>query len=306
MRSPNEEMTFTAWLAQQGDPIHYAAGIPWTTYRGAITPASAGPVFVTPTANEIATLLRESGTWFARFCSDPVERESSWWYVMCDAYDPSKISANVRSKISRGRRRCTVRRLEPAWLAEHGYPCYLAAHARYSNARPGKREDFHRNALTAIGGPVEYWGVFCGEALAGYLQCLIDGNHVCTNVIKYDPAYLKDYSSYALISHVIQVYVVERGMVLNNSTRSISHDTNVQSFLLGMGFRRQFCRLNVVYHPWLGVVVRALYPTRELVRRLPNRGSTAALRTLLLQEGLSRAWPDAEPRKTSSTSVRGS
>jgi hypothetical protein len=280
-------LTYADWLRARGIRLYDVDGIPWMIYRRALIPAVVAPLFVSPPARALAVALRRSGGWLARFSTAPVTQPSPWWYVVCDAYDPARLSANVRSKVSRGMRRCQVRRLEADWLAEHGYDCYAAAFARYGGPRPSDRTRFAANARATRNGPQEYWGVFAGARLAGYCQCIVEGDHACTNVFKYDPTQLGHYSSYALVHCLATHYVVERGITLNNSTRAIAHDTNVQDFLLRLGFRRRYGHLVVVYRPWLAALVRALYPARHLVAALPDP-PRAPLTGLMFQESLRR------------------
>lgn len=280
---------YAEWLKKRGWTLFKGVNAYWQLYRGALIPATTAPCFIgemDPT--EAKSLLKESGAWFLRFSSDPCEEETSWWYTVCDKCDPQEFSSNTRSKINRSRKRCSVERVSAEWLAEHGYPCYVAAHSRYKGAVASSQERFRKNILNTIGGPFEHWGVFVEKNLSGYCQCVIEENNVATNVIKFDPDHLKNYISYALMSHLINHYVVERSMVISNGTRSIAHDTNIQDFLLKLGFRKQYCRLNIMYRPWVEVGARVIFPFRQLIARLPDTGSLSKLQTFLAQEELRR------------------
>jgi hypothetical protein len=139
--------------------------------------------------------------------------------------------------------------------------------------------------LDAATGPFEYWGVFVGDTLVGYCRCALDENHVSTEVVKFDPAGLKNYSAYAMIGTLLQHYVLERRMVINNGNPAVSHDTNFQDFLLKHSYRQAYCRLNVAYRPWLRAAVNVAFPFR---RALPDRGPFSQARSLLLQEQIRR------------------
>jgi hypothetical protein len=282
-------MTWAEWLRGRGVRLWEIDGVPWMLYRHALIPAAVAPLYLTPPPRALAAALRRSGAWLARFSSAPLSEEAPWWYVVCDASDPARLSANARSQVQRGLRRCEVRRIDADWLAEHGYDCYAAAFARYGGLRPRDRVRFAAATRATSGGPQEYWGVFRDQRLAGYCQCIVEGRHVCTNVFKYDPALLKDYASYALVSRLVAHYVAERGLLLNNSTRAVAHDSDVQDFLLRLGFRRQYAQLGLVYRPWLGAAVRALYPARHLFEGRRAPAPVASLRALLFQESLRRA-----------------
>jgi hypothetical protein len=279
---------YVKWLQKQGVRLFISGNTYWRIYQGALIPASAAPCFAKLNLDESQVLLQESGAWFLRYASDPCEQETSWWYIICDSYDPKKLSSNTRSKINRGNRRCSVRKINADWLAEHGYPCYLAAYQRYENAMPVSQEVFYQNIVVAQGDIFEYWGVFFENKLAGYCQCIVEDMDVCTSVIKYDPTYLKYYSSYALMNRLINHYVVNRGMVVNNGSRSIAHDTNMQDFLLKLGFRKQFCYLNVIYQLRLKLAIQFLFPLQSIFAKLPDQGLVHKVKSLLFQEELRR------------------
>ncbi len=228
--------------------------------------------------------MKESGAWFIRYASDTCEVTTEWWYVICDLYNQDELSSNTRSKINRGFRNCSIRRIDAEWLAKYGYECYFAAFDRYKNASSVKREIFCNNILKTTEGPFEYWGCFIRDNLAGYCQCILENIEVSTNVIKYHPAYLKYYTSYALITGIIDHYVTEKGMIVSNGTHSIAHDTNFQDFLLKLGFRPQFCRLNIVYQPWLRFTLQTLFPLRRFLARLPDHNLMHKLKALLLDD----------------------
>ena len=277
------------WLKTRGVRLFDRGGISWKLYRGSLVPASVAPCFVELDGNEAGQLLKESGAFLLRYTSDPCENQTEWWYVMCDSFETGRLSSKMRNQIRFSSRHCSVRRIDALWLSTNGYGCYSNAFKRYDGSSPISREDFYENIMATYDGPFEYWGVFVGNSLAGYCQCIIEGKNAATNVIKSDPVFLKFYSSYALISALVTNYIVNNGMSLSNGSRSVSHDTNIQDFLLKFGFRKQFCRLNVVYRPWLKAAVRSLYPFNGLIGRLPDKGPVQKIKSVLFQERLRRA-----------------
>jgi len=283
------ESKYISWLRSKGVPLFKGAGTYWTLYHRALVPASASPSYHELHRDEANDLIKESGASFIRYASLPCDHETSWWYVVCDKYDPAHINAKTRQNIKRGKRECIVEEVDAGWLADHGYPCYSAAFMRYKGQRPLPEEEFRNIILNWSGGPFSYWGVFHEGHLAAYCQCIVDGKQVATNVTKYHPAYLRHRSAYALIDRLIQTYVVGQGMVLNNGSRSIAHNTTYQEVLISLGFRKQFCRLSIVYNPWLKLGIEALYPVRSLLATLPDRHVIHKIRALLYQEEIRRA-----------------
>ncbi|MDA8389001.1 MAG: hypothetical protein M0Z58_10135 [Nitrospiraceae bacterium] len=282
------ESAYITWLERKGAVLFRGAGTCWVLNQGALVPASPFPAYYELDRSEARSLLKASGARFVRYSSAPCDHETSWWYVVCESHVPAGIDAKTRQNIGRGRRECAVEEIEAEWLVGNGYPCYAAASVRYRNHKPVSEAVFRRIILDTREGPFSYWGVFHKGHLAGYCQCIIDGKQVSTNVTKYHPSYLRHRSAYALIDRLIQTYVAGRGMTLSNGNRSIAHDTNYQDVLINIGFRKQFCRLNIVYDRWLKLGVGALYPLRPLLAGLPDRHVMHRIKALMRQEEIRR------------------
>jgi hypothetical protein len=103
--------------------------------------------------------------------------------------------------------------------------------------------------------------------------------------IKFDPAFLKLYSGYALIHTMNQHYLEAMGFqYVCNGARSISHDTNMHEFLIrNFGFEKVYTTLNLYYRWPLGWMVALAYPFRgPLGRAVPS------LKKILLLEEFRR------------------
>jgi len=279
---------YTQWQLDTGSELYQGGGIYWRKYNGALVPASVTPIFIELTQSECSRLLRQSKALFLRYSSATDRNETPWWYVVCHHYDKASLSGNTRSKINRGHKRCEVRRLEFSWFFENGYSCYRSAYQRYANAQPMREEEFKTSIREEKEGPFEWWGVFVGGELVGYCECIVEEKEVATNIIKLNPSFFKQYTSYALFDEILAHYT-QKGMVISNGSRSISHDTNMQEFLLKLGFEKLFCNLSVSYQPLLGVFIRATYSSRSLLEKLPNYTLFERLKALLLQEKIVRS-----------------
>ena len=79
------------------------------------------------------------------------------------------------------------------------------------------------------------------------------------------------YSSYALYFVMNSYYLKERKLkYVNEGTRSILHETNVQSFLIDkFKFRKAYCNIQVVYSPFFNILVRYLLPIRSFFSLIP-------------------------------------
>lgn len=280
------ESAYIAWLQSKRVPLFEGAGTYWTLYQGALVPATPAPTYLELSRDEAHELIRISGAWLIRYSSRPSDCQTSWWYVVCDQYDPDRHSAKTRQNIKRGRRECSVEEISAEWISGHGHDCYVAAFGRYRDQRPVSAGDFKKGILDTADGPFAYWGVFHQGKLCGYCQCIVDGKQAITNVTKYHPEYLRHRSAYALMDSLIQTYVAEQNMTMSNGSRSVAHNTNYQEVLISLGFRKQFCRLNISYNPWLKLGIDLMYPARSLLARLPDRRIIHKVRALMYQEEL--------------------
>lgn len=258
---------YLKWLQTQGVSLFASTSAFWRLYNGTLVPATAAPVFIEISRSETRSLLKESGAWLMRYTSHPSEQETAWWYVVCDAYDPVKLTSKVRNQIRHGSRNCRIERIDTKWFSEHGYAVYRDAYRRYRYGNPLAEQTFRHNVVATQNGPVEYWGGFVGDQMVAYSQCTIEGDSVDTTVTRFSPDYLRLHIAHAMINALILQYVVNEGKVLCNGERSVVHPTNFQEFLIRLGFRKQFCRLNVEYRWWLGAAVKGFMPLRNL---LPN------------------------------------
>jgi hypothetical protein len=65
-------------------------------------------------------------------------------------------------------------------------------------------------------------------------------------------------NNYYLAEHKVR-YVTD-------GTKSISHQTNVQEFLINkFKFRKAYCYLHIKYQPLFGLIVSCLFPFRKLL-----------------------------------------
>jgi len=124
---------------------------------------------------------------------------------------------------------------------------------------------------------------------------LIINKKVFTSVIKYNPNYLKYYSSYILIYYVLDYYLNQKKYdIVLNGTRSIAHNTNMQQFLEKFGFKKQYCKLNIVYSPTFKIAVKTAYPFRKIINKieskLPGNNFLHKINAILRQEKIKKSF----------------
>jgi hypothetical protein len=280
---------YVLWQKMHQVQLFSAGGTSWRRYRDILVPASVKPEPTRLGFAEAQELLRESRAYLLRFFTRTSDTPTEFWYVLCDDYNFDKLPGKMRTKIRRAYKDCSVRKIEAAWLAENGYECYSAAFSRYKHGGPDSKDIFQKTCLSCVNGPFDFWGAFAGETLVGFAKCVFGSDYVTMVAFKIHPLYTSSRPGYALQDTILQAYVTKQGKPVNNGSRSLDHDTNMQDFVLQFGFRRVYTDLKVVYRPPLRSLVHLLYPFRSVISSLPSFRPVTHLKTLLKQEQIHRS-----------------
>ncbi|MFB6258263.1 MAG: hypothetical protein ABEH38_06190 [Flavobacteriales bacterium] len=274
-------------------PFEYK-GIRWKKYHKALIPLAPADTEIYLKKEEEQELLKRSDTFFIRYTTDFDDPSfHHFWYVIKDGTaSMDELSSNTRNQVRKGLKNCEVSLVDKKEIMEKGHEVYRKAFARYdTKIAPFSEESFKANLDQLEETEWDFWKVSLrssGETIA-YSRNRNYGHCCDYTEIKFDPAHLKKYPSYALFQTMNEHYLNEKGyQFVNDGARSISHETNIQDFLIRkFKFRKAYCKLHVIHKPWLGLLVRAAYPFKGLIRRLP--GSRAKqLNTLLTQESIVR------------------
>ena len=88
-----------------------------------------------------------------------------------------------------------------------------------------------------------------------------------------------------------QYYLNENNFrYVNDGARSISHETNIQTFLIDkFRFRKAYCKLNIIYSTKVRLLLSLIYPFRLILVFL-NFGIFIKLNILLKQENIRRSY----------------
>lgn len=228
-------------------------GVAFEVYGRALLPLAAPDERISVSRPSALKALRRTGCVMLRYTDHFDDPEpSNFWHVINDQFQPlEERRSTKRRKIRRGLERFRVEQVGLAALLEQAYPVYAAAQANYGKA-PDQRDEW-REYLSHASGRKEYWLASCretGRAMA-YCSARVFERSCVYSVLKYDPAGLSDYLSYALIYSMDSHYLVERRHdFVSDGERTLSHDSGVHDFLIReLGFRKAYCRLNVIFSP---------------------------------------------------------
>jgi hypothetical protein len=266
----------------------------WKYYHGALLPQSAPHIKIELKKEEEQKLLKLSKAYFLRYVSNwDKEEESQFWYVIKDNFGGlEELSANSRSKVRRGLNHCIVKKVTQEVIANEGYKVYKHALKNYNTyIEPADKKTFIKTILASR--MCDFWAVYKKDEdrMIAYSQNAIEENSVNYSTIKFHPEYLKLYPSYALFFTMNQYYLEEKNFLyVNDGAKSISHNTNIQTFLIDkFKFRKAYCKLHIVYRWDIGLAVKVLYLFKSFMPQI-NSKIFNKVSVLLKQEEIRRSF----------------
>jgi len=262
---------YVKFWQENGLKSFYIKDFPWMKYQGALQPAILPGLYEPPkfTKSQIKTLLKASKSIFVRWSNNSQNRPTEWWWMTCrPPFSIDILSHNARNQTKKALADCVVKIISPQELIKIGYECYLAScqtHKKIHSLNYTQWKKF-------INSHAEYhcfdfWGIFIEDKLIGYCKCVKINELIDISAIWYNRAYLKHYPIYALAYSMLNYYLNENDYEsVSNGMRSISHATQMQKFLeTKFNFKKEYCKLNVVYSPPLDFLVKIIYPFRTLI-----------------------------------------
>jgi len=270
----------------------------WKKYNGALIPDQPPHLEIDDSDCLIKKKISANNAFFARWTTDfDCSEETEFWYVICDEFQPvESLSKNTRNNVRRGLKRCDVKKVKCQYIIENCYSIYKNAFDNYNgHLSPISEEEFKEEYSTYVDEKIwDFWVVYEKETnkIIAYTRNKIEYNQCELCTTKFHPEFLrKFYPSEALFYTMNQYYLKERNFkYVNDGARSISHETNIQYFLIQkFKFRKAYCKLNIIYNSRIGFLVKLLYSFR-LPLKLLNFGSFIKLNILLNQEKIIRSY----------------
>ena len=218
------------------------------------------------TAEQRRGLLRSLGGLWVQWTDGfggPAEA-ADWYALICRKFVPVEevASANARKNIRRGLKRCEVRQVDAREIARNGYETHCAAVREYGDRAPlPTAEEFARRVMSdePFSDIRHRWAAYRDGKLIGFNQNLVyDDVEVDYTMGKYHPDYLEFYPAYALFQTMNEFYLVQRRIqYVNAGFRSISHDTEIQDFLVRLfHFEKIRIGLHVRYRVPFGTLLK--------------------------------------------------
>ncbi len=256
-------------------------GHEFTISNKMLFPKFSPNVLIDISKSEFIKAIKLNKCFLARYISNFDNPEfSKFWYVIKDKHIPlEEFSSNTRNQIKKGIKNCEVKKVTFEVYKELCYDIYRKSILNY-NAEPVTKEQFER--IHPVEESRDYWIVFEKETNLpiAYSSNLIQGDSCNYTFIKYDPDYLSLYPSYVLHYEMDKYYLeTEKMKFVNMGAKTLYHETSVQDFVIKkFKYRRAYCKLNVVYRPIVGLLVKLAYPFRKLIYSFKISKVTALLK----------------------------
>ena len=230
---------------------------------------------------------------FARYTTDfDCGENTGFWFIIKDApFVMEDLSKKYQKHILKALERCEVRLINAVSEFEDIYEVYKSAVENYQNvdnivSKEGLREGVKRDGL-------EYWGAYDKKTgkMAGWMSCSNNGDWTETISAKYHPEYFSytrpsDAIHYTILNH----YLNELGQkYICSGSRSLNHKTNVQDYKIhNWKFRQAFCKLHIVYRKDISILIKLIYPFRNLLKKLDNITAVHQVNSVLKMEEIAR------------------
>ena len=217
---------------------------------------------------------------------------SHWWHIIKDKVeDLDALSRNTRSKIRRGKKYLQAFPCSRDLIIKNGYDVYSAAFKRYSTFEQRYSKHDFKNAVFNFPKDAAFWGVFENktERLVAFSENIVRDDACFYSTIWFEPESLRKYASYVLIHEMNKYYLNSMGLkYVTDGSKSISHKTNIQNYLINsFFFRKAYSNLRVVYFPGMYIIICCLYPFRHYLKSHPS-SHLQKLSVLLEQERIRR------------------
>ncbi len=233
-----------------------------------------------PGADELQFVLRQFPCLGVRFAAPLEARGKLSYQIVCDehAYGLDILSANVRSKVRRGLKRCEVAAVPFATIASAGRRAHEDTLARQGRDGVLAGDRWARFWAAAAANPgFEGWAAWSGGVLAAFLVTVTFDDSVEFMLARSCSDELNAYPNNALIFHVTEEMLVRRGMrEITFGLESLEPVGPLDQFKFSMGFRTRPLRQRIVFHPVLRALLRQA-AVRVVVRRWTERRGSQAV-----------------------------
>lgn len=223
---------------------------------------------------ESKQLLKKGGLMVRNIYDFDCKEETPFWFVIKDkTEDISELSYSSRRNIRRSLRFYDIRKISLEEFSEIAFPIITSAQKSYKVKCHiiNKKEFDEMIKRYEIEADKEFW---VAERKDNKEIVAISINRIKSDSCEYDdmkckPEALKDntFPYYGLIYTMNRYYLEEkRKKYVSDGSRSVSGHSNIQEVLMHkFKFRKAYCKLHIFYKWWFFVVIKVLFPFRNIV-----------------------------------------
>lgn len=205
--------------------------------------------------------------------------ETSWWYVVKDTqFDIATLKAKRRYEINKGKKNFEVKRIKPSKYVEELFYVQICAFESWPEKyRPIiHKEDFKKD-VSKWNDDIVYGG-FDRETneLCGFAYLKEWPIHLEFRVLRVNPKVERDGINAAIVNGILEDNNERLGteFYICDGERLIRHETAFQDYLEKyFGFRKVYCKLNILYRFPLNIMVKILFPFRNKINSESKIGS---------------------------------
>lgn len=221
--------------------------------------------------------------------------ETGWWYCIRDGeFDLGALSKSSRKNIRRGLKNVDCRTIDPQKYIDPIYKVYYEAYRNYESADNEMDESTFKKYIGELPSNITWWAAFTKEddILVGWMTAAEYKDYVEIQIAKFWPEYLKIGISDALYSSILGYYLNEKKVrYISSGSRNINHKTNTQEYKeRHFGYRKAYCKLELVYNPKIKPFVFILYPFRKFIKRFDSINIIHSVNAILEMEQYRREY----------------
>ena len=227
--------------------------------------------------------LLKKGGWLVRNTYDFDQQEhSGFWYIIKDSFGGmAEHTSNERRKIRKALNNFEYKKVDKHIIENCGLEIITSAIDYYPvKDRTINKRIFQGMLNCCIVDNHEFWGAFdrASGRLIGFIIVRLFDDACFYDMVMVHPDYKHNatYPYYGFFYTLNEYYLGEKKFrYVTDGSRSITEHSNIQPFLEHVfKFRKAYCKLNLRYKWWFGIIVKTLYPFRNVIR---NRSMKAVL-----------------------------
>lgn len=225
-------------------------------------------------SEEANALLKERGLMVRNTYDFDTKEETSFWFIVKDHLENiSELPFSARRNIRRALRFYNIRKINVNEFSEKALPIINSAQKSYKvKSKVTSKKEFDKEIEQyKKDDNKEFWIV---ERRSDNEAVAIAINTIKEDSCEYDTMRckaeaLKDrtYPYYGLIYIMNNYYLGEKKLrYVNDGSRTVTEHSSIQDFLIhNFKFRKAYCKLKIHYKCWLSVVIKLLFPFRNII-----------------------------------------